>query len=78
MRAFAHRFLSMAGLIAPAIALALIPKCPVCFAAFLMAATGVGISVAAAASLRAFLIVVCVSTLVLVAVKHIRNLRVTA
>ena len=78
MKALAQRSLSLAGPIAPAIALALIPKCPVCFAAYLMAATGVGISVVAAVSLRVFLIVVCVGTLVFVAVKHIRNLRIAA
>jgi hypothetical protein len=43
-----------------------------------MMATGISISVAAAVSLRAFLIVVCVSSLVLLGRRHIRNLRVGA
>ena len=58
--------------------LALLPKCPVCLAAYLMMATGISISVAAAVSLRAFLVVVCVSSLVLLGRRHIRNLRVGA
>ena len=78
MRLFAQHFLRIAQPIVAAVTLALLPKCPACLAAYLMVATGVGISVAAAASLRAFVIVVCVSTLVLVAVKHILNLRAAA
>jgi hypothetical protein len=43
-----------------------------------MMVTGISISVAAAMSLRAFLAVVCVSSLVLLGRRHIRNLRVGA
>jgi len=76
MRTFAQHFLRIVGPIAPAITLALLPKCPVCLAAYLMTATGISISVAAAVSLRAFLVVVCVSSLVLLGRRHIRNLRI--
>lgn len=78
MRTFAQHFLRIVGPIAPAITLALLPKCPVCLAAYLMTATGISISVAAAVSLRAFLVVVCVSSLVLLGRRHIHNLRVGA
>jgi hypothetical protein len=50
----------------------------VCLAAYVMMATGITISVAAAMSLRAFLVVLCVSSLVVLGRRHIRNLRVGA
>ena len=68
----------IAGWIVPGAILALLPKCPVCLAAYLMMATGISISVAAAVNLRAFLVVVCVSSLVLLGRQHIRTLRVGA
>ena len=74
----ARRSGEIAGWIVPGAILALLPKCPVCLAAYLMVATGISISVAAAVSLRAFLVVVCVSSLVLLGRRHIRNLRVGA
>jgi hypothetical protein len=78
MRIFAQHFLRTVSPIGSAIALALLPKCPVCLAAYVMMATGISISVAAAVSLRAFLVLVCVSSLVLFGRRHIRNLRVGA
>jgi hypothetical protein len=74
----ARRSGEIAGWIVPGAILALLPKCPVCLAAYLMMATGISISVAAAVSLRGFLVVVCVSSLVLFGRRQIRNLRVGA
>jgi hypothetical protein len=68
----------IAGWIVPSAILVLLPKCPMCLAAYLMMATGISVSVAAAVSLRAFLVVVCVSSLVLFGRRYIRNLRVGA
>ena len=75
---FARRSGEIAGWIVPSAILALLPKCPMCLAAYLMMATGISISVAAAVSLRAFLVLVCVSSLVLLGRRYIRNLRVGA
>ena len=74
----ARRSGEIAGWIVPGAILALLPKCPMCLAAYLMMATGISISVEAAVSLRAFLLVVSVSSLVLLGRRHIRNLRVGA
>jgi hypothetical protein len=55
--------------IAPSVGLALIPKCPVCVAAYVAALTGAGISIPMAARLRMGLIVLCVGALAYVAVR---------
>jgi hypothetical protein len=63
----------MAGWIIPSATLVLIPKCPVCVAAYVALATGIGISLPTATFLRALLVVLCVASLVFVAAKRVRS-----
>ena len=64
----------IAGWIVPSVTLALVPKCPVCLAAYVALATGVGVSLPAATYLRAMLVALCVASLVFIAAKRLRSL----
>lgn len=58
-----RRGAEIAGWLIPSAALVLLPKCPVCVAAYVALFTGIGISIAEASILRTSLIVLCVATL---------------
>jgi hypothetical protein len=47
----------------PTLILALLPKCPACFAAYVALGTGISISVTAASVLKNLLIVICAASL---------------
>lgn len=57
----------------PGVVLALLPKCPACLAAYIVAATGVGVSVAVAAQLRLGLVVLCIAALAWLVVLWLRR-----
>ena len=60
----------------PAVVLALVPKCPACFAAYIALGTGVSLSVAAASILRSTLAATCVAALVIALVSSFRTMPV--
>jgi hypothetical protein len=62
-RSLFARWRAIAKWVAPAGGLILLPKCPACLAAYIVLATGVGISVSAATYLRAVLLTLCIASI---------------
>lgn len=62
------------GGIVPGVLLVLIPKCPMCVAAYIALVTGVGVSVSTAAYLRMGMIGLCVMALLLLAMQSLKNM----
>lgn len=71
---FTRRCRDIAGWLVPSAILALLPKCPMCFAAYLAFGTGVGVSISTATYLRMLLAAVCFLSLSLFAAKPITRL----
>ena len=69
----ARRRFAWAKFSLPTLILALLPKCPACFAAYVALGTGISLSVAAASILRTGLIGACVATLIWVFVSALRS-----
>jgi hypothetical protein len=68
-----RRGIETAGWIVPGTALALLPKCPACVAGYVAVATGLGISITAAAYLRWTLVALCVGVLLFAAARAARK-----
>ena len=64
----------LAGWIVPSATLALLPKCPVCVAAYVALATGIGFSLPTATYLRAMVVALCLASLVFVTARRLRGL----
>src|ERR1043166_2352791 len=69
-----RRFVDLVGWIGPGAVLALIPKCPVCFAAYIALWTGIGLSLSGAMYLRASVVVLCTGLMVFLAARSARCL----
>lgn len=61
---FRQRIVKTVRWLLPGITLALLPKCPICLAAYVALGTGIGLSVTAATWLRTGLVVLCVGSLI--------------
>ncbi|HEU4636739.1 MAG TPA: hypothetical protein VFS41_11210 [Edaphobacter sp.] len=58
---------------APALVLFLLPKCPMCVAAYVATFTGIGLSIEAATWLRNSMLAVCVLAVVLLSARMLRR-----
>jgi len=73
-RGFIRRIRKASGWIAPSVGLALLPKCPVCLAAYLAIGTGLGVSLTTATYLRTLFELLCVASLGYLAARRLRGL----
>ncbi len=62
----------VAGWVIPGAVLVLLPKCPACVAAYVMLVSGIGISLASAATLRTAIVLLCVGWLIAQGVRWAR------
>jgi hypothetical protein len=69
-----RRIVDLVGWIVPGAVLALIPKCPMCLAAYIALWTGIGLSISAAVYLRASLLVVAVALILFLVARSARRL----
>ena len=72
-RTCCRRGAELGGWIVPGATLALLPKCPVCVAAYIALFTGVGIPMSTAAYVRTGLLIACVSALMYVAARRVKK-----
>jgi hypothetical protein len=71
---FVRRCFELARWAIPGTVLALLPKCPVCIAAYIALGTGVGLSASTASHLRMGLVTVCLVSLAYLATGRLRRL----
>jgi hypothetical protein len=69
-----HRFVALVKWAAPAAILAVLPKCPLCLAAYIAVATGIGVSISTAAYLRISLLSLSIILISVFVLQAMRNL----
>lgn len=67
-----RRYVSWIQWATPGFILLLLPKCPLCIAAYVAIGTGIGISVSTAAYLRWGMLTLCVASLLMLILRAIR------
>ena len=73
-RTLPRRALAVAQWLTPAATLALIPKCPMCLAAYIALATGLSIPIPTATYLRLSLITTCLTALLFLTYRKLRTI----
>jgi hypothetical protein len=73
-RTFVRHCVDVAGWIVPGAILALLPKCPMCLAAYVAVWTGIGLSFSAATHLRVSLLILCGGLILFLATRNMRRL----
>ena len=73
-RTFARQCVDVFGWIIPGVILAILPKCPMCLAAYVALWTGIGLSLSVATHLRVSLLMLSVGLILFMAAKNIRRL----
>ena len=63
--------MEIVGWIIPSATLILLPKCPACVAMYVALYSGISISLASAANLRISLLILCVTALLCLGLKHL-------
>ena len=77
LQSLKRRFRNFGEWLVPSVLLVLVPKCPMCIAAYIALGAGIGISVTAATYLRMALIILCLGSLLFTAIR-LCNARVIA
>ena len=68
-----RRSLDVAGWMVPATLWALLPKCPMCLAAYVALGTGIGLSAAVASQVRSGLVLLCLASILVFGVRNFRH-----